>query len=239
MRREVVAGVRPLAVALAALLAACSPAAGRQPARGHQAAAQQAQGARPNVEEWSDDFDGDRLDESKWELYTFEGAGGKAEVKDKQLALRGAGDSRSGVRSKRSFGGDRFIVEAALAKVGERAPRPGEQGVQVGTAIVTVLFDGNPTNRVEWLLRSDGRLEAWVSRDGRMERVDKGNRATKEKSPRLGIVRLGETVLFMLNGEEGLRHTVRGLPSGFKVMLYGFGTTENNWDFVSVKTLKQ
>lgn len=81
--------------------------------------------AQPAIEEWRDDFDGDRLDEAKWEPYTFEGGGGgKIEVKDKQLKMRGSGGSRSGVRSKQSFQGERFYVEAALGKVGTRVPEP-------------------------------------------------------------------------------------------------------------------
>ena len=230
MPRKLTAGVRALAVA-AALFAACVNALGQQ--------TQTTQAAPPQLEEWADPFDGERLDETKWEPHTFEGGGGKAEVKDKQLRLRGAGDSRSGVRSKRSFGCYRFFVEALLTKVSERAPQAGEQGMQVGTGVLTVLFDGNSTNRIEWLLRSDGRFEAWVAVDGRMERVDNRKLATREKSPRLGIARRGDQVFFMLNGQVGLEHTVRAMPRNFKVMLYGFGTTENHWDSVSVQTLKQ
>jgi hypothetical protein len=231
MGRGIAFGVRALALALT-LLAACLAAAGQQPAP--------AQGAQPAVEEWKDDFDGDKLDETKWERYTFAGGGGgKAEVKEKQLRLRGGEDSRSGVRSRRTFTGERFFVQAALAKVGERAPGPGEQGVQAGTAILTVLFGGSPSNRVEWLLRSDGIFEAWVSVDGRMERIDNRQLATKAKSLWLGVGRRGDQFYFMVNDKVALEHTLRGLAPGFKVMLYGFGTTENNWDSVSVQTLKQ
>ena len=192
----------------------------------------------PNIEEWRDDFDGEKLDETKWEPFTFEGgSGGKIEVKNKQLRMRGAGDSRSGVRTKRTFQGERFYVEAALAKVEQRAPRPGEASFPAGFAIVTVLFDGNPANRLEWLLRSDGILEAWQSIDGRVARLDKGNLATKEKTPSLGIARRGEMVYFMLNREVGLQTTLRGLPLNFRVMLYGFGSSENNWESLAVQTL--
>jgi hypothetical protein len=195
---------------------------------------------QPAVDEWGDDFDGDRLDDNKWEPYTFEGGGGgKIEVKDKQLKMRGAGGSRSGVRSKQSFHGERFYVEAALAKVGMRIPQPGEQAFPPGFAIVAVLFDGNPANRIEWLLRSDGIFEAWQSVDGRMQRVDNGKLATKEKTPKLGIARRGEKIFFMLNREVGLESTIRGVSPNFKVMLYGFGTSENNWDSVAVQTVKQ
>ena len=116
---------------------------------------------QPAIDEWRDDFEGDKLDEAKWEPFTFEGgSGGKIEIKDKQLRMRGAGESRSGVRTKQTFHGERFYVEGALAKVGPRAPLPGEGAFPAGYAIVTVLFDGNPTNRIEWLLRSDGILES-------------------------------------------------------------------------------
>jgi hypothetical protein len=195
---------------------------------------------QPAVEEWGDDFDGDQLDDKKWEPYTFEGGGGgKIEVKDKQLRMRGSGGSRSGVRSKQSFHAERFYVEAALGKVGMRIPQPGEGAFPPGFAIVAVLFDGNAANRIEWLLRSDGIFEAWQSVDGRMTRVDNGKLATKEKTPKLGIARRGEKLFFMLNREVGLETTIRGVSPNFKVMLYGFGTSENNWDSIAVQTLKQ
>src|SRR5215211_5076866 len=127
MRRKPTPGLRAFAAA-AALLAACLNAAGQQPA-GQGAPATPAQGAQPAVEEWKDDFHGDQLDETKWERYTFEGGGGKAELKDKQLRMRGGEGSRSGVRSRPTFSGERFFVQAALAKVGERAPQPGEEGM--------------------------------------------------------------------------------------------------------------
>jgi hypothetical protein len=222
--------VRALA-AVAAILAACLTAAGQQPAP--------AQGTQPAVEEWKDDFDGDRLDEAKWERYTFAGGGGKAEVKDKQLRMRGGEDSRSGVRSRQTFTGERFFVQAAVTKVGERAPQPDEQGMQAGTAVLTVLFGGSPSNRIEWLLRSDGIFEGWVSVDGRMERIDNRKLATKAKSLWLGIGRRGDQVFLMVNDKVALEQTVRGLSSNFKVMLYGFGTTENNWDSITVQTMKQ
>ncbi|HEU4390816.1 MAG TPA: hypothetical protein VFV34_23630 [Blastocatellia bacterium] len=196
--------------------------------------------AGPAVDEWSDDFDGAQLDSTKWESYTFEGgSGGKIEVKDRQLRLRGMGESRSGVRTKTSFRGDRFYVEATLAKVGPRAPQPGENAFPPGYAILTVLFDGNSVTRLEWILRSDGIFEAWHSFEGKLERLDNGKLATKEKNPRLGIGRRGDQVFFMLNREVGLERTLRGLPASFKVMLYGYGSSENNWDSVYVQTLKQ
>ena len=195
---------------------------------------------QPAVDEWSDDFDGDKLDDSKWELYTFEGGGSsKIEVKDKQLKLRGAGQSRSGVRSKQSFHTDRFYVEAALAKVGEQLPQAGVAGYLPGFAIVTVLFDGNAANRIEWILRSDGGFEAWAMIDGKSERLDNRKLGTKEKTPRLGIARRGDQVFFMLNREVGLQYTIRNLPLDFKVMLYGFGSTENHWDSIYVQTPKK
>jgi len=43
----------------------------------------------------------------------------------------------------------------------------------------------------------------------------------------------------MLNGQKGLEVTARGLSSNFKVMLYGFGSSENNWDSIRVQILKQ
>lgn len=227
-------------IALAVTLLAIVSVIAAQQAQNQGTATAQTPAAQPAIEEWGDDFDGDRLDEAKWEPYTFEGGGGgKIEVKDKQLKLRGAGGSRSGVRSKQSFHAERFYVEAAIAKVGPRTPQQGEEAFPPGFAIVAVLFEGNPANRIEWLLRSDGIFEAWQSVDGRMTRVDNGKLATKEKTPRLGIARRGDKVFFMLNREVGLETTVRGVSSSFKVMLYGFGSSENHWDSIAVQTLKQ
>jgi hypothetical protein len=225
---------KPLALAVT-LIAIVNVTAAQQPAPANQTPPLQ-----PAIEEWRDDFDGDRLDDTKWEPYTFEGGGGgKIEVKDKQLKMRGSGGSRSGVRSKQSFRAERFYVEGALAKVGPRIPQPGEEAFPPGFAIVAVLFDGNPGNRIEWLLRSDGIFEAWQSVDGRMTRVDNGKLATKEKTPKLGIARRGDKIYFMLNREVGLESTVRGVSPNFKIMVYGFGNSENNWDSVVVQTLKQ
>ena len=200
----------------------------------------QAAPAQPPVAEWGDGFEGDHLDTSKWEPYTFEGGGGgKIEVKDSQLRMRGLGGSRAGIRSKQSFHGDRFYVEATVAKVGGQLPQPGQDSYQPGFAIVTVLFGGNATNRLEWIFRSDGLFEAWSTIDGRSERLDNHKLGTKEKTPHIGIARRGDEIFFMLNKEVGLQKTIRGLPADFKVMLYGFGSTENNWDEVYVQTLKQ
>jgi hypothetical protein len=238
--KALIAAGRTFALGVTIMCAIVAPA--QQPATSGNQNPTQAQtpAAQPAVDEWRDDFDGEALDATKWESYTFEGGGGgKIEVKDKQLRMRGMGGSRTGVRSKQSFHGDRFYVEATLAKVGVRTPQPGEGGFPPGYAILTVLFDGNSVNRLEWILRSDGIFEAWQSFDGKMERFDNGKLATKEKNPRLGIGRRGEQVFFMLNREVGLERTIRGLSSNFKVMLYGFGSSENNWDAVSVQTPKQ
>ena len=230
-----------LCVALAATAAAAAQQSAPQsaPPQSQNPPAAQATAAQPAVEEWRDDFDGDHLDETKWELHTLEGGGGKIQVKDGQLKMRGAGNSRSGVRSRRMFHGERFYVEATPAKVGGQLPQPGQDAYQPGFAILTVLFGGSSVNRLEWILRSDGLFEAWSFVDGRGERFDNRSLGTKEKNPHLGVGRRGDQFFFMLNGQVGLERTVRGMPADFKVMLYGFGSTENNWDSVSVQTPKQ
>jgi hypothetical protein len=201
--------------------------------------AQNGQQAQPEVNLWGDEFEGDKLDESKWEVYTFDGGGGaKVEVKENKLSMHGIGESRSGVRTKEMFTTERFYVEASLAKVGGRLPQPGQAGAQLGFAILTVLFDGNPRDRLEWVLRSDGIFEAWQSIDGKMVRLDDGKLATKTENPQLGIARRGEKVYFMLNRQVGLEKSLRGLSPTFKVMLYGFGSTQNDWNSLYVQTPK-
>ncbi len=198
-------------------------------------------------DEWGDTFDGGGLDETKWERFTFEGGGGgKVEVRDGQLRLRSANRTRAGVKSKNSFTGDRFSVEADLAKVGPQTPQPGERAAPLGFAALTILFDSSGRNRVEWILTSEGTFEAWSVVDGRAERLDNRKLGTKLKNPVLAVVRRGDEFLFVLNGRDsppeqaqvGLRATVKNLPSAFSVMLYGFGSSENNWDAVRVVTLK-
>ncbi|HEX8151380.1 MAG TPA: hypothetical protein VF591_29640 [Pyrinomonadaceae bacterium] len=224
----------------AALLAATAAAPVARPAR----AAQQQQ---PAFDDWSDDFAGERLDESKWERFSFQGAGGgKVEVKDGQLRMRSGSETRAGVRSVRSFTGDRFSVEARVAKVERQLPVPGKKDSDLGFAALTILFDGSGRNRVEWVLTSEGTFEAWSVVDGQGERLDNRKLGTKLKNPVIGIVRRGDEFLFILNGPDsppsaaqvGLTKTIKNLPHTFRLMLYGFGSSENDWDSARVVTLK-
>lgn len=222
-----------------ALLAVGSAAPARQ---GTQPAQQQTA-----FDDWSDDFSGERLDESKWERFSFQGAGGgKVDVKDGQVHLRSGNETRAGIRSRQSFNAERFSVEARLSRVGPQLPQPGSKGGELGFASLTILFDGSGRNRIEWILTSEGTFEAWSVVDGQGERLDNRKLGTKMKNPMLGLVRRGDEFLFVLNGPDsppaeaqvGLRKTIKNLPNTFHVMLYGFGSSENNWDAVRVVTLK-
>jgi hypothetical protein len=194
--------------------------------------------ASPQVEEWGDNFDGKSLDLDKWELFNFGGSTSKAEVKDGQLQMRGMTNSRAGVRSKQAFTADRFIVEGTISKVEQALPEPDSKAMPIGNAILTILFDTSGRNRIEWILTSEGTFEAWAVVDGRGERLDNRKMGTKVKNPTLGVVRRGDEFLFMLNGQEGLRKTIKNLPRTFHLMLYGFGSSENDWDSVRVVTAK-
>jgi len=200
----------------------------------------QSQKTAPAVDEWGDDFNGPELDQTKWERFTFEGgSGGTLAVKDGQLRMRGVSGTRSGVRSKPTFNGDHFVINATLAKVGPGLPEPGQSGAPLGNAILTVLFDSAGRNRIEWILTSESTFEAWVMIDGRGERLDNRNLATKAPSPTLSIARRGDEYLFALNGQVGLQKTIKNLPRAFRVMLYGYGSSENNWDSVQVLVQKK
>lgn len=201
----------------------------------------------PKVEEWSDDFSGDRLNEAKWEKFTFEGAsGGKLDVKDGEVRIRSAARTRAGIRTKNAFTGDRWIVEAKLAKVGAGLPERGSNGPTLGFAALTVLFDGSGRNRIEWILTSEGTFEAWSVVDGRGERLDNRKLGTKMKNPVMAVVRRGDEFLFVINdpkgkpedAQVGLTATIKNLPKSFYVMLYGYGTSENNWDAARVVLAK-
>ncbi|MDQ3820532.1 MAG: hypothetical protein M3362_23015 [Acidobacteriota bacterium] len=208
----------------------------------------QTQQTAPAVSEWFDDFNGTQLDEAKWERFTFEGGGGgKVEVKDGELRLRGANGTRAGVRSKQAFEGDRFIVEAHVAKVAPQLPTAGDKAGDLGFAALTILFDSSGRNRIEWILTSEGTLEAWSVVDGAGERLDNRKLGTKLKNPVLAVVRRGDEFLFVLNGPDspakdaqvGLTKVIKNMPRSFHVMLYGFGSSENNWDSARVVTAKQ
>ena len=199
-------------------------------------------------EEWRDDFTGDKLDEKKWEKFTFEGgSGGKLEVKDGAVQIRSAGKTRAGIRTKDSFSGDRFAVEGRLSKVGEAYPEPGSRTSTLGFGTLTVLFDGSGRNRIEWMLTSAGTLEAWSVVDSRSERLDNKKLATKMKNPVLLVVRKGDEFSFYLNDAKGapqdaqlaLTASVKNLPKSFHVMLYGYGSSENNWDGVRIVVPKK
>ena len=233
----------------AALLAAASSAHGGAAAGPGSKQTQAAQAAQqqPAFDEWADGFDGTALDETKWERFSFEGAGGgKLEVKDGQLRLRSLNGSRAGVRSKQTFTGDRFSVEARVARVGQQVLTPGDKSSPLGFASLTLLFDGAGRNRVEWILTSEGTFEAWSVVDGQGERLDNRKLGTKLKNPVIAVVRRGDEFLFVLNGPDsppqdaqvGLTKTIKNLPRTFHVMLYGFGSSENNWDSVRAVTLK-
>lgn len=199
----------------------------------------QQQQAAPAVDIWEDDFNAATLDATKWERFTFEGGGGgKVEMKDGQLRLRSVAGTRAGLRSKKSWSTDRFYVEGTVAKVGAPPPPPGERAAPLGFATVTILFDGSGGNRLEWLLTSEGTMQAWWMVDGRGERLDNGKLGTRLKNPQLGIARRGDEIYFMLNKQVGLQKTIKGLPQNFTVMLYGFGASENNWDGLLVQASK-
>lgn len=197
--------------------------------------------------EWSEDFSGDKLDESKWEKFTFEGAsGGKLEVKEGQVKIRSTAGTRAGIRTKDSFAGEMFAVEASVAKVAAGLPEPGSARLPLGFATLTILFDGSGRNRIEWLLTSEGTMEAWSVVDGRGERLDNKKLGTKMKNPVLLIVRRGDDFNFFINSPEGkpqdaqlgLKTTIKNLPKSFHIMLYGYGTSENNWDSVRITVPK-
>lgn len=198
-------------------------------------------------DQWGDEFEGDTLDKTKWERFTFEGTGGgKLELKDGQVHLRSANGTRSGIRTKQSFSGERYSVEARIARVGPAMPAPNEKAAPLGFAGLTILFDSTGRNRVEWILTSEGTFEAWSIIDGRGERLDNRRLGTKIKNPVIGIIRRGDEFLFVLNGPDspprdaqvGLTKTLKNMPHTFRVMLYGFGSSENNWDSLRVTTAK-
>ena len=194
----------------------------------------------PAVDEWGDDFNGKDLDQTKWERFTFEGGnGGTLKVEGGQLRMRGVSGARSGVRSTKTFTGDHFVINAVLAKVGAALPEPGQSATPPGNAILTVLFDSSGRNRIEWILTSEGIFEAWSMIDGRGERLDNRNLGTKAISPTLSIARRGDEYLFALNGQVGLQKTIKNLPRGFHVMLYGYGSSENDWDSVQLLMTKK
>ena len=240
--------VLPVLIAVASLPAAAAgpslaPGAGG-PSVAQPFAVQQ---TAPAFDDWWDDFSGDRLDETKWERFSFQGGvSGKLEVKDGQVRIRSGNETRAGIRTRQSFTADRFSIEARLAKVAPQLPVPGQKNLGLGFAALTVLFDGSGRNRVEWVLTSEGTLEAWAIVDGRGERLDDRKLGTKMKNPVLGLVRRGDEFLFVLNGPDsppeaaqvGLKKTIKNLPRTFHVMLYGFGSSENEWDAVRVVTLK-
>ena len=89
------------------------------------------------------------------------------------------------------------------------------------------------------MLTSEGMFEAWAVVDGRAERLDNRNLATKATTPTLSIARRGDEYLFALNGQVGLQKTVKNMAKSFRVMLYGYGSSENNWDSIQVLVTKK
>src|SRR4051794_33024635 len=120
------------AFTLAAFAVALTAGAGRSSSRQSSPQSSTAQPS-PAFDQWADDFSGAALDETKWERFSFEGAGGgKLELKEGELRIRSMNGSRAGVRSKQSFAADRFSVEAKVARVGQQTLLPGDKGSPLG-----------------------------------------------------------------------------------------------------------
>jgi hypothetical protein len=186
----------------------------------------------PPVDQWDDNFEGSSLS-AKWEKFSFEGpSAARVEVKDGTLSLRGVENGRAGIRSSQTLHSDRFIFEAVLAGLPKGFNQP------TGFAALAVLFDSSGRNRIEWILRGDGMFEAWYVKDGRSERLDNSHMATKETKPALAIVRRGDNIMFVLNGEIGIQKSFPAMPRDFTVMLYGWGNSESYWDSVRLVTAK-
>ncbi len=191
----------------------------------------------PALAEVKEEFDGDALDQKKWEQYSLNGVG-KVKVEKGKLITSGGNESRAGIRTTTTFTGERFLVTAKIAKIA--AGFSGDSGnLPTGNAILSVMFDNTGVNRLEWLMTTEGRFEAWLMRDGKSERLDANNLGTKEKSPTLGIGRRGDDYFFMLNGEVGLQKKIKNMPQNFRVMLYGFGTSKDEWESISIVTPEQ
>ena len=188
-----------------------------------------------NVElaEWKDEFDGDALNQNDWEQYSLEG-GGTIKVSGGKLLTSGSSGSRFGIRSKKNFDAEKFVVSAKVASITAGISDAG--GTPTGNAVLSVMFDNNGSNRIEWLLTTEGRFEAWLMRNGKSERLDNKTLGTKEKSVTLGIARRGDEYFFMLNGEVGLQKKFKNLPTSFRVMVYGFGASKDEWEMISVIT---
>ena len=193
----------------------------------------QKQTAAVDLTESKEEFEGDKLNEKDWEQYSLEG-GGTIIVSDGKLYTSGAGGSRFGVRSKKSYESEKFIVSAKVA--GVTAGISDASGTPTGNAVLSVMFDNTGKNRLEWVFTTEGRFEAWLMRDGKSERLDNKNLGTKEKSLTLGIARRGDEYFFMLNGEVGLQKKIKDLSKSFRVMVYGFGTSKDEWDMISIIT---
>ncbi len=206
-----------------------------------QAPAQQPAPAQPpsapQLQEWLATFEGGDIDQARWEKFSFEGDPGvSVKVEKGELHMKGVNNSRAGIRSKPMFSGERFIVDAKLAKVGKRLPTRGSAD-DTGFAVVALLFGGSDLNRLEWILRSDGRLEAWLMRANEpSQQLDNHKLGIKFSDPTLGIARKGDDFLFLVNGEVGMQKNIPGFVKDFKVMLYGFGSSQNDWKSVRVVT---
>jgi len=67
------------------------------------------------------------------------------------------------------------------------------------------------------------------------------------KDPVLSIVRRGNEFLFVVNSptgkpedaQVGLTKTIGNMPKSFHLMLYGYGSSENNWDSIQVLVTKK
>src|SRR5438552_253013 len=96
-----------------------------------QSPAPQNQSSTPALQQWEDAFDGHVLDASKWDNFAIRGSAAQAQVEGGQLKLRIANNSRSGIRSKQYFDGERFLAEATIARANAPAPLYGSGASEI------------------------------------------------------------------------------------------------------------
>jgi hypothetical protein len=136
---------------------------------------------KSQYEEWSDDFTGESLTESKWEKFTFEGgSGGKLEVKTGLCKFAAQANTRRNSHKKflfrRPFRRRSPIVES---RSGVSRTRQPHLDARFRNSDHFVRRFGAQSNRMDADQRRT--LEAWSVTDGRGERLDNKKLGTKMK----------------------------------------------------------
>lgn len=171
-----------------------------------------------------DDFDGNKLDTTKWEIVKWVGAV-DVKVEKGKVFLTSGGSARAGILTIPKFNADKEkIVVTAL-------------GVEPGPEAQQDLYFGNGKaweNQIEFVVRAGGATDFWIIRQGGAP-VNPFKGAGFKKD--VQCVKEGQKFTFITDGKVQTEQVVDEpiFKGDFRVILYLFPAGTSSWDSLRVE----